>query len=72
MILIGSVIIILFLVNNNNKNCCLGIDDGEDIDPTFLTGIYERMKVSEFQPGSDHVTQVAKVEQSIVGKRPVS
>lgn len=63
---------ILFVIKNNNENCCLGIDDGEDIDPNFLTGIYERMKVSEFQPGSDHVTQVAKVEQSIVGKRPVS
>lgn len=47
-----------------------GIDDGEDIDPNLLMGIYERIRVSEFQPGSDHVTQVAKVEQSIIGKRP--
>lgn len=50
----------------------LGIDDGDDVNPELLAGIYERIKVSEFVPGSDHVSQVAKVEQMIVGKKPVS
>ena len=49
-----------------------GIDDGEDIDPDLLTGIYERIKCQEFKPGTDHVSQVLKVEQMIVGKKPVS
>ena len=48
------------------------IDDGEDIDRDVLLGIYERIKQSEFRAGVDHVTQVMKVEQTIVGKKPVS
>ena len=48
-----------------------GIDNGADLDPDLLTGIYERIKLSEFKPGSDHVTQVLKVETMIVGKKPV-
>ncbi|ESO10251.1 hypothetical protein HELRODRAFT_109524 [Helobdella robusta] len=47
-----------------------GIDDGEDVDGDILTGIYGRIKDSEFIPGADHVSQVAKVEQMIVGKKP--
>ncbi|CAG0889691.1 unnamed protein product [Darwinula stevensoni] len=47
-----------------------GIDDGEDIDPNMLKGIYERIKGGEFKPASDHVSQVLKVQQAIVGKRP--
>jgi IQ motif/SEC7 domain-containing protein len=35
-------------------------------------GIYERIKANEFKPGSDHVTQVMKVQSTIVGKKPVS
>lgn len=39
----------------------------------MLQGIYERVKEFEFRSGSDHVTQVMKVDQSIVGKdKPVS
>lgn len=49
-----------------------GIDDGGDIDREILVGIYERIKASEFKTGSDHVTQVMKVQQTIVGKKPVS
>ena len=50
-----------------------GIDDEEDIDRDLLVGIYERVKAQEFRPGVDHVTQVMKVEQTIVGNRkPVS
>ena len=49
-----------------------GIDDGADIDKDILVGIYERVKVNEFKPGSDHVTQVMKVQSTIVGKKPVS
>ncbi|XP_022235923.1 IQ motif and SEC7 domain-containing protein 1-like isoform X1 [Limulus polyphemus] len=36
----------------------------------MLSGIYERIKASEFKTGSDHVTQVMKVQQTIVGKKP--
>ncbi|XP_045166930.2 IQ motif and SEC7 domain-containing protein 1-like isoform X3 [Mercenaria mercenaria] len=46
-----------------------GIDDDEDVDRDLLTGIYERVKAQEFRPGVDHVTQVMKVEQTIVGNR---
>ncbi|XP_063220500.1 IQ motif and SEC7 domain-containing protein 1 isoform X10 [Bacillus rossius redtenbacheri] len=47
-----------------------GIDDGADIDRDILVGIYERVKCNEFKPGSDHVTQVLKVQSTIVGKKP--
>ncbi|XP_075987186.1 brefeldin-resistant Arf-GEF family protein schizo isoform X2 [Anticarsia gemmatalis] len=47
-----------------------GIDDCGDIDRDMLAGIYERVKTSEFRPGSDHVTQVMKVQATIVGKKP--
>lgn len=47
-----------------------GIDDGANIEHELLVGIYERVKASEFKPGADHVTQVLKVQQSIVGKKP--
>jgi IQ motif/SEC7 domain-containing protein len=42
------------------------------VDPDLLAGIYERIKGQEFRPGVDQVTQVMKVEQTIVGKKPVS
>lgn len=35
-----------------------GIDDCGDLDRDMLVGIYDRVKSSEFRPGSDHVTQV--------------
>jgi len=54
------------------KNYFSGVDDGADIDPDLLRGIYERIVQSEFQPGADHVAQVSKVEQMIVGECPVS
>ncbi|XP_057370112.1 IQ motif and SEC7 domain-containing protein 1-like [Daphnia carinata] len=47
-----------------------GIDDGANVDQDVLVGIYERVKATEFKPGADHVTQVLKVQQSIVGKKP--
>ncbi|XP_011302705.1 IQ motif and SEC7 domain-containing protein 1 isoform X2 [Fopius arisanus] len=47
-----------------------GIDDCGDIDRDILIGIYERVKANEFKPGSDHVTQVMKVQATIVGKKP--
>ncbi|KAK7503484.1 hypothetical protein BaRGS_00005405, partial [Batillaria attramentaria] len=47
-----------------------GIDDGDDLDPDLLAGIYERIKQQEFRSGVDQVTQVMKVEQTIVGKKP--
>lgn len=48
-----------------------GIDDGGDIDRDILAGIYERVKGQEFKAGTDQVTQVMKVEQTIIGKRPI-
>ncbi|KRT81261.1 hypothetical protein AMK59_5556 [Oryctes borbonicus] len=47
-----------------------GIDDCHDIDRDMLTGIYERVKANEFKPGTDHVSQVMKVQATIVGKKP--
>lgn len=47
-----------------------GIDDCHDIDREMLCGIYERVKANEFKPGSDHMTQVMKVQATIVGKKP--
>ena len=46
------------------------IDDGHDLDPEMLSGIYERIRAQPFRPGSDHVTQVMKVQQTIVDKCP--
>ncbi|XP_072051296.1 IQ motif and SEC7 domain-containing protein 1-like isoform X2 [Amphiura filiformis] len=48
-----------------------GIDDGHDIDKEMLQGIYDRVKKIPFIPGEDHTTTVLKVEQSIVGNRPM-
>ena len=48
-----------------------GIDCGSDIDAEMLRGIYDRIKNCEFKQGSDHVTQVTKVQETITGnKRP--
>lgn len=46
-----------------------GIDDCMDIDKNMLLGIYERIKETEFKTASDHVTQVMKVQKTIVGKK---
>ncbi|CAF4513744.1 unnamed protein product, partial [Rotaria magnacalcarata] len=43
------------------------IDYGEDLDIDYLTGIYERIRAEEFRPDNDHVTQVAKFEQTLIG-----
>lgn len=43
-----------------------------DIDRDILVGIYERVKANEFKPGNDHVSQVMKVQSTIVGKKLVS
>ena len=49
-----------------------GIDDGADVDPHLLAGMYERVRAQEFRAGGDHVTAVLKVEQTTIGKKPVS
>lgn len=46
-----------------------GIDDCTDIDKNLLSGIYDRIKETEFRTASDHVTQVMKVQKTIVGKK---
>ena len=48
-----------------------GIDDGADVDPQLVAGIYERVRAQEFRAGADHVTPVLKVQQTIIGKKPV-
>ena len=35
----------------------------------MLIGVYERVKANEFKPGSDHVSQVMRVQSTIVGKK---
>ncbi|XP_068232827.1 IQ motif and SEC7 domain-containing protein 1 isoform X4 [Palaemon carinicauda] len=47
-----------------------GIDDGYDIEREMLEGMYQRIKAQEFRIGHDHVTQVLKVQQTMVGKKP--
>ncbi|CAF0909486.1 unnamed protein product [Adineta steineri] len=47
------------------------IDDGEDLDVNYLSEIYERIRAEEFRPDNDHVTQVAKFEQTLIGKKPI-
>ena len=42
-----------------------GVDDCTDIDRDILVGIYERVKVNEFKPASDHVSQVSAFKFSI-------
>ena len=44
-----------------------GIDSGSDPDTDMLRGIYDRIKASEFKPGADHVSQVARLEDAIQG-----
>jgi len=39
------------------------------VDRDLLVGIYERIQQAELKPGSDHTTQVRKVEETIVEKR---
>jgi len=41
------------------------------VDAELLTGIYERVRDCEFRPGTDHVSQVIRIEQMIIGKKPV-
>ncbi|KAM5280605.1 IQ motif and SEC7 domain-containing protein 1 isoform 3-T3 [Ctenodactylus gundi] len=48
-----------------------GVDDGEDIPREMLIGIYERIRKRELKTNEDHVSQVQKVEQLIVGKKPI-
>lgn len=70
-------------ISNKNflhfKSVCRGISGisilfiitlGGDIEREILVGIYDRIKSTEFKTGSDHVTQVMKVQQTIVGKKP--
>ena len=47
-----------------------GVDDCGDVDREMLLGIYERIKTNEFRAGSDHVSQVMKVQATINGKKP--
>jgi len=45
-----------------------GVEGGEFLSDEMLASMYERIKSKEFKPGNDHITQVMKVDQSIVGK----
>uniref|UniRef100_A0A915I0R8 SEC7 domain-containing protein n=1 Tax=Romanomermis culicivorax TaxID=13658 RepID=A0A915I0R8_ROMCU len=46
-----------------------GVDGNNDIDPKYLTDLYNRIKSQELKSGADHVSQVLKVERSIEGKK---
>ncbi|CAF0954222.1 unnamed protein product [Adineta ricciae] len=48
----------------------ISVNDGADLDVNYLTGIYERIRADEFCPDHDHVSQVLKFEQGLVGKKP--
>jgi IQ motif/SEC7 domain-containing protein len=45
-----------------------GVDGTEFFTDKMLTGIYERVKQYEFKTSTDHVTQVSKVDETLVGK----
>uniref|UniRef100_UPI00358FE967 IQ motif and SEC7 domain-containing protein 2-like isoform X2 n=1 Tax=Myxine glutinosa TaxID=7769 RepID=UPI00358FE967 len=47
-----------------------GVDDGADIPREMLVGIYERIRERELKTNEDHVSQVTKLEKSLVGKKP--
>ncbi|CAF1552135.1 unnamed protein product [Rotaria magnacalcarata] len=47
------------------------IDNGKDLDVNYLTAIYERIHTDEFCPDADHLTQVAKFEQTLIGKQSI-
>jgi IQ motif/SEC7 domain-containing protein len=49
-----------------------GIDLGQDLDTEMLQGIYDRIKANELKAGLDHVSQVARVEETIIHKKKVS
>uniref|UniRef100_UPI00358E4060 IQ motif and SEC7 domain-containing protein 1-like isoform X2 n=1 Tax=Myxine glutinosa TaxID=7769 RepID=UPI00358E4060 len=48
-----------------------GVDDGADIPRHVLVGIYERIRRNELRTNDDHTSQVANVEKTITGKKPV-
>nr|XP_046908648.1 IQ motif and SEC7 domain-containing protein 1-like [Dermatophagoides farinae] len=45
-----------------------GVFSEGDLSSQFLLGVYKRIKKQELQTGPDHVTQVLKVQSTIVGK----
>lgn len=47
-----------------------GVDDCADIDQQMLAAIYDRIRANEFKSASDHVSQVMKVQATIIGKKP--
>jgi len=65
-------VVITLVINSFHCYLLTGIDGGEDINRDILVGIYDRTSRTPFKPAADHVTQVMKVEQMIVGKKPVS
>ena len=46
-----------------------GADLGADLDSEMLQGIYDRIKGHELKAGADHVSQVARVEETITKSR---
>lgn len=47
-----------------------GIDRGKDVPADMLSNIYHRILSHELRVGPDHVSQVRKVERTMVGKIP--
>jgi len=49
-----------------------GINNGNDLDQTMLSNIYNRVKKSEFKANDDHINQVLVIEQRIIGRNKPS
>ena len=55
------------------KNMKGALGDNCGVDDQMLREIYSRVKAEEFKPGSDHVSQVQRVDKQIIGdNKPVS
>ena len=55
------------------KNMKGALGDNCSVDDQMLREIYSRVKAEEFKPGSDHVSQVQRVDKQIIGdNKPVS
>ncbi|CAF4240983.1 unnamed protein product [Rotaria socialis] len=55
------IIIIIFLATDN----------GKDLNINYLTAIYDRIRTDELCPDADHLTEVAKFEQALIGKQSI-
>ena len=50
-------------------NFLQGVDGGDSIDEDILRGTYDRINANKFSPGPDHLSQVARIEDAILGRK---